>query len=101
MSIPLMLDLAQPLPPIDLDHHLPNYLLVCSFQKNWSLGVFVHIPVSCPALKVLAAGNHFFEWCIPGNPYLVISVLFACCSSLLSHCPSLPRLLHFESNPQH
>src|ERR1700759_4958217 len=78
MSLPLVLDFAQPLPPIDLERHLPNYLLVRSFQRNWSLGALVHVPVSRPALRDLAAGGHYFEWRIPGNPHPVISVLFVC-----------------------
>src|SRR6201992_2094203 len=87
MSLPLVLDLTQPLPPIDLDHHLPNYLSVHSFQKNWSLCAFIHVPVSRPALWDLAASDHYFEWHIPGNPYPVISVLFACCPAYDSPKP--------------
>src|SRR6201992_3085713 len=87
MSLPLVVDFAQPLPPMDLDRHLPNYLLVRSFQKNWSLGAFIHVPVSCPALRDLAAGDHYFKWRIPGNTYLVISVLFACCPAYDSPNP--------------
>ena len=87
MSLPLVLDFAQPLPPLDLDRHLPNYLLVRSFQKNWSLGALVHVPVSRPALRDIAAGDHYFEWRIPGNPHPVISVLFACCPAYDSPNP--------------
>ena len=67
MSLPLVLDFAQPLPPLDLDRHLPNYLLVRSFQKNWSLGALVHIPVPRPALRDIAASDHYFEWRVPST----------------------------------
>src|SRR6201992_3838403 len=94
MSLPLVLDLAQPLSPIDLDRHLPNYVLVRSFQKNWSLGAFIHVPVSRPALRDLAAGDHYFKWRIPGHPYPVISVLFACCPAYAS-----PNLVYAAHQP--
>src|SRR6201992_4128003 len=67
--------------------HRPCRVRQRSFQKNWSLGAFIHVPVLRPALKDLAAGDHYFEWRIPGNPYPVISVLFACCPAYDSPKP--------------
>ena len=66
-------------PPLDLTAFINNYYLLRSFQKNWSSRELLHITVPRPALRDIAAGEHYFEWRIPGNPKPVVAVtLFAC-----------------------
>jgi len=48
----------------DLLCHLTNYYIARSFQKNWTRGFLIHLPVPRPSrddLK-LAAGDHYLHW---------------------------------------
>jgi hypothetical protein len=61
--------------PFDFQHHLHHYLLTRSYQQNWSVDSILHYPVSRP-FGPIPAGEHHFEWRVPGNPYPVLTVSF-------------------------
>jgi hypothetical protein len=78
----------QVVPPLNLTTHLNNYLLLRSFQKNFSKDALTHIPVYRPAFNnTLVAGDHYFEFRVPGIPYPVISVMFYCSPNITIPIP--------------
>src|SRR5579864_4681392 len=79
--------LPVPTPPIDHTAHINNYYLLRSFQKNWSLDSLVHLSVPRHAFNQLAAGEHYFEWRVAGNPFPIVSVCFIACPALESATP--------------
>jgi hypothetical protein len=90
MSFTHRLSLVTPqvVPPLDLTTHLNNYLLLRSFQKNFSKEALTHIPVYRPAFNnTLVAGDHYFEFRVPGIPYPVISVTFYCSPNITIPLP--------------
>ena len=78
---PTISPLPPNLPPIDLDRYLNNYLLLCSFQRNYTLGSLIHIPVLRPALGSITAGEHYFEWRTAGisHPVLILTFIAIPC----------------------
>ena len=68
-------------PPLNLISHSPNYLLLRSFQKNWTRNSLIHISCYRPVFD-LVAGDHYFEWRVPGNPNPVCSFLLVCAPSI-------------------
>jgi hypothetical protein len=59
----------QVVPPLNLTTHLTNYLLLRSFQKNFSKDALTHIPVYRPAFNnTLVAGDHYFEFRVLSGP---------------------------------
>src|SRR5579864_685062 len=76
-----------PTPPIDHTAHINNYYLLRSFQKNWSLDSLVHLSVPRHAFNQLAAGEHYFEWRVAGNPFPIVSVCFIACPALEGPTP--------------
>jgi hypothetical protein len=90
MSFTHQLSLVTPqvVPPLNLTTHLNNYLLLRSFQKNFSKDALTHIPVYRPAFNnTLVAGDHYFEFRVPGIPYPVISVTFYCSPNITIPLP--------------
>ena len=73
---PTILPLPPNLPPLDLDRYLNNYLLLQSFQRNYTLGSLIHIPVLRPALGSIAAGENYFEWRTTGISHPVLILTF-------------------------
>ena len=58
---------ARTLPPpdklqVDLDKYLNHYKVFRSFQRNWTIFPFIHIPIYRPVFGDLAAGDHYFEY---------------------------------------
>jgi hypothetical protein len=87
-SHPLSLVTPQVVPPLNLTSHLTNYLLLRSFQLNFSKDTLTHIPVYRPAFNnTLVAGDHHFEFRVPGIPYPVISVTFYCSPNITIPIP--------------
>jgi hypothetical protein len=84
----LSLVTPQVVPPLNLTTHLTNYLLLRSFQLNFSKDALTHIPVYRPAFNnTLVAGDHYFEFRVPGIPYPVISVTFYCSPNITIPLP--------------
>ena len=72
-------------PPLNLLSLSPNYLLLYSFQKNWTHHSLIHISCYCPLFNLIA-GDHYFKWRVSGNPNPVCSLLLVCSPSIaLSH----------------
>jgi hypothetical protein len=76
------------IPPLNLETHLPNYLLLRSFQLNFSKDALTHLPVYHPGFNnTLVAGDHYFEFRVPGIPYPVISLTFYCSPNITLPLP--------------
>jgi hypothetical protein len=87
-SHPLSLITPQVVPLLNLTTHLTNYLLLRSFQLNFSKEALTHLPVYRPAFnKTLVAGDHYFKFRVPGIPYPVISVTFYCSPNITIPIP--------------
>jgi hypothetical protein len=87
-SHPLSLITPQVVPPLNLTTHLTNYLLLRSFQLNFSKDALTHIPVYQPAFNnTLVAGDHHFKFRVPGIPYPVISITFYCSPNITIPLP--------------
>jgi hypothetical protein len=90
MSCSHKLSLVTPLsaPPLNLTTHLTNYLLLRSFQLNFSQDGLTHLPVYRPAFEnTLVAGDHYFEYRVKGIPYPVISLTFYCSPNITLPLP--------------
>jgi hypothetical protein len=85
---PLSLVTPQVVPPLNLTSQLTNYSLLRSFQLNFSKDTLTHLPVYRPAFNnTLVAGDHYFEFRVPGIPYPVISVTFYCSPNITIPIP--------------
>ena len=84
---PTISPLPPNLPPLDLDRYLNNYLLLRSFQRNYTLGSLIHIPVFRPAFGSIAAGEHYFEWRTAGISHPVLIITFIAIPCIFSPKP--------------
>ena len=69
--------LSHPLPPVDVENNINNYLVECSFCDNWTEESLVHFPVRHPAAGSISAGDHYFEWRIKGRSLPICMVTFS------------------------
>ena len=75
------------LPPLDLQRSIPNYLVERSFQSNWTEGALIHFPVRRPVGNSISAGDHYFEWRVPGRSQPIATVTFSICPFLDAEVP--------------
>jgi DNA-binding XRE family transcriptional regulator len=64
---------------LNLREYISNYYLYRSFEKNWSTGSVIHVPVPRFAFGDIVAGEHYFEFRVDGNPNPVWSLCFSLC----------------------
>jgi hypothetical protein len=67
--------LPSSLPHFNFQSQIHNYFLIRSFQQNWSIGSILHYPISRP-FGSTPAGEHHFQWRVPGNPSPICCVSF-------------------------
>jgi hypothetical protein len=82
-----VLPLPTSLPPLDLHTYINNYLLIRSFQRNWTQPSVHHFHLSRPAFDDIAAGEHYFEYYISGRTQPIASVLFLATPAIEAYDP--------------